>query len=236
MPAIVDRAPADGGAADQRVRVGRDPAVPGQQDRQVLRRRPARPRRGQPVAALADGRAGTDDRPVRPLPRLRARRPSRTPRTATSAKCCACSACSTNAWQDREFIAGHFSIADMAAHPWINAYTKAPLDLDAVRQSAPLACADRRASGGAARLCVARAVRPKREMTPEMRKILFGTPFAHRMKNPDRPAASPPACSPCRSQPSPPRPRSSPTTQPPPRRRSSRSKRWPATRRCRARA
>ena len=28
-------------------------------------------------------------------------------------------ACSTNGWQDREFIAGAYSIADMASYPWI---------------------------------------------------------------------------------------------------------------------
>ena len=30
---------------------------------------------------------------------------------------------------DRAFIAGDYSIADMAAYPWINAYERAPLDL-----------------------------------------------------------------------------------------------------------
>ncbi|MCL1635022.1 glutathione S-transferase N-terminal domain-containing protein [Luteimonas sp. SX5] len=30
----------------------------------------------------------------------------------------------------REFVAGEYSIADMAIHPWINAYKKAPLDLE----------------------------------------------------------------------------------------------------------
>ena len=36
IPAIVDHAPADGGKADQRLRVGRDPALPGGQDGSFL--------------------------------------------------------------------------------------------------------------------------------------------------------------------------------------------------------
>jgi GST-like protein len=77
---------------------------------------------------------------------------------------------------DREFIAGHFSIADMAAHPWINPYTKAPLDLE------PFANLRRWHAAVAARSAVQRAYAvgerygAKREMTPEMHKILFGTP------------------------------------------------------------
>ena len=45
-PAIVDHAPAGGGAPISRVRVRRDPAVPRGEDRQVHSRRPARPGRG----------------------------------------------------------------------------------------------------------------------------------------------------------------------------------------------
>lgn len=77
---------------------------------------------------------------------------------------------------DREYIAGHFSIADMAAHPWINPYTKAPLDLE------PFANLRRWHAQVAARPAVQRAYAvaerygAKREMTPEMHKILFGTP------------------------------------------------------------
>ena len=78
--------------------------------------------------------------------------------------------------QDREFIAGHYSIADMAVHPWINPYSKAPLDL------APFANVRRWHAAIAARPAVQRAYAlaqqygANREMTPEMRKILFGTP------------------------------------------------------------
>ena len=79
--------------------------------------------------------------------------------------------------EGREFIAGDgYSIADMAAHPWINPYTKAPLDLT------PFANLRRWHAAIAARPAVKRAYAlaekygTKREMTPEMHKILFGTP------------------------------------------------------------
>lgn len=78
--------------------------------------------------------------------------------------------------EGREFIAADaFSIADMAAHPWINPYTKAPLDLE------PFANVRRWHDAIARRPAVKRAYAiaenyGKREMTPEMHKILFGTP------------------------------------------------------------
>ncbi|HEY5782505.1 MAG TPA: glutathione S-transferase N-terminal domain-containing protein [Lysobacter sp.] len=78
--------------------------------------------------------------------------------------------------QDREFIAGHYSIADMAVHPWINPYSKAPLDLT------PFANVRRWHAQIAARPAAQRAYAlaqqygANREVTPEMRKILFGTP------------------------------------------------------------
>ncbi|MBU8976976.1 glutathione S-transferase N-terminal domain-containing protein [Lysobacter sp. MMG2] len=79
--------------------------------------------------------------------------------------------------EGREFVAaGRLSIADMAIHPWINPYTKAPLDLT------PFANLRRWHQAIAARPAVKRAYAlaekygAKREMTPEMHKILFGTP------------------------------------------------------------
>jgi len=79
--------------------------------------------------------------------------------------------------EGREYIAADmFSIADMAAHPWINPYTKAPLDLT------EFANVRRWHEAVAARPAVKRAYAlaerygAKREMTPEMHKILFGTP------------------------------------------------------------
>jgi GST-like protein len=78
--------------------------------------------------------------------------------------------------EGREFIAGEYSIADMATHPWINPYTKAPLDLT------PFANVRRWHAAVAARPAVQRAYAigqqygANRQMTPEMHKILFGTP------------------------------------------------------------
>jgi GST-like protein len=64
----------------------------------------------------------------------------------------------------------------MAVHPWINPYSKAPLDLT------PFANVRRWHAAIAERPAVQRAYAlaqqygANREMTPEMRKILFGTP------------------------------------------------------------
>ena len=76
----------------------------------------------------------------------------------------------------REYIAGDYGIADMACHPWINAYSKAPIDL------APLPDLRRWHAAVAARPAVRRAyaleakVRPAgdRRMGEAERRILFG--------------------------------------------------------------
>ena len=59
--------------ADLAVRVGRDPALPGRQDRPLPARRHARQVRGAAVADVPDGRRRPDARPGAPLPHLRAR-------------------------------------------------------------------------------------------------------------------------------------------------------------------
>ena len=76
----------------------------------------------------------------------------------------------------REYIAGDYGIADMACHPWINAYAKAPIDLD------PFPDLRRWHAAVAARPAVQRAyaleakVRPAgdRPMSEAERRILFG--------------------------------------------------------------
>ncbi len=76
----------------------------------------------------------------------------------------------------REFIAGDYSIADMACWPWIDPYSKAPLDL------APFAEVRRWHAAIAARPATQRAmargpeVNPKSgaPMSDEEKKILFG--------------------------------------------------------------
>jgi GST-like protein len=79
--------------------------------------------------------------------------------------------------QGRAFVAGdEYSIADMAIHPWINAYDKAPLDLSGFTHL------NRWHAKVAARPAVQRAYAvadryaTPRELTPEMRQNLFGTP------------------------------------------------------------
>ena len=79
--------------------------------------------------------------------------------------------------QGREFIAGDdYSIADMAAHPWINPYAKAPLDL------APFANVQRWHASIAQRPATQRAYALAAQVNPdagkplsdEEKKILFG--------------------------------------------------------------
>lgn len=76
----------------------------------------------------------------------------------------------------RDYIAGDYGIADMACHPWINAYSKAPIDLE------PYPDVRRWHAGVAARPAVQRAyaleakVRPggAQPMGEAERRILFG--------------------------------------------------------------
>jgi GSH-dependent disulfide-bond oxidoreductase len=76
--------------------------------------------------------------------------------------------------QDREFICSDYSIADMACYPWISPYAKAPLDMDNFpnvqrwRETIAARPATQRA------YAVADTIQKPREMTDEMRKILFG--------------------------------------------------------------
>jgi len=79
------------------------------------------------------------------------------------------------------FVAGDYSIADMACYPWISPYTKAPLDLE------PHANLRRWREAIAARPATARAyalgkdsrfARPA-ELSDEQKRVLFGiTPKA----------------------------------------------------------
>jgi len=76
----------------------------------------------------------------------------------------------------REFIAGDYSIADMACYPWVDPYSKAPLDLE------PFAEVRRWRDAIAARPATKRAyargpeVNPKSgaPMSGEEKKVLFG--------------------------------------------------------------
>ena len=76
----------------------------------------------------------------------------------------------------REFIAGDYGIADMACHPWISPYDRAPLDL------APFPEVRRWHAGIAARPAVQRAYALSKTVNPDAgapltdaeKKILFG--------------------------------------------------------------
>ena len=68
MPAMVDDAPADGGAPISVFEFGRDHDVPFRKGRAVLSAGPPPPLRGQPVGPLADGQSGTEVRRMRAFP------------------------------------------------------------------------------------------------------------------------------------------------------------------------
>ena len=116
--------------ADQRLRVGRDPALPGREDRALHPDGLRGARRGAAVAVLADGRPRarwpgrtTTSATTRP-------RSSPTRSTATSTRRTASTACSTSGWPTAPFIAGDYSIADMASYPWIVPYERQGQKLD----------------------------------------------------------------------------------------------------------
>ena len=75
MPAIVDHAPADGGAPLGDLRVGRDPALPGREERALSAARSARTLRRHAVDHVADGRPRADERAEPATSRLYAPEP-----------------------------------------------------------------------------------------------------------------------------------------------------------------
>ena len=113
MPAIVDpRRP--GRPADLGLRVRRDPAISRPQDRQVLSRR--RARRASRSSNGCSGRwAGSARWPGRPpFPQLCAGEAPLCDRPLHQRDATACTACMDRRLADREFLAGEYSIADMA--------------------------------------------------------------------------------------------------------------------------
>ena len=129
MPAIVDPARA-GRAADLDLRVRRHPAISRAQDRQVLSERGARARRGRAVAVLADGRARPDGRPAQPLQALRQGEPDLRDHALRGRGQPALRRDEHAAEGSREFLAGKYSIADMACVGWVNLWERQGQDID----------------------------------------------------------------------------------------------------------
>jgi GST-like protein len=79
--------------------------------------------------------------------------------------------------EGREFVAADlYSIADMAIYPWINPYTKAPLDMEPFANVRRWHAAIERRPATQRAYAVGEQHRVERELTPEVRKNLFGTP------------------------------------------------------------
>jgi GST-like protein len=113
-----DRGPWTPRRPDQRVRIRRDSSVPYPQDRKAAAGRSARAHRGHAMAVLAGGRTGSD---ARAKPPLFAIRPEKIPyaidRYVRETE--RLYSVLDLRLQDREFVAGVYSIADIATYPWI---------------------------------------------------------------------------------------------------------------------
>ncbi len=174
MPAIVDRDPAGRRRADQRVRIRRHPAS-------ISPRRPAAScpsdLRGRvevlqwlfwqmgglgPMAGQNHHFANTR------------RRKSLTPSTATSRRRTGSTACSTSASPTATFVAGDYSIADMAGYPWIVPYERQGQNLDDFPHLKRWFEDDQGAARHVRAYERAKEINTQPTMSEEARKILFG--------------------------------------------------------------
>ena len=80
-----------------------------------------------------------------------------------------------NRLADREFVAGAYSIADMAAYPWVVPHEAAGSEARGFPAPETLVRGHQAPAGDGARLCAAQRIStPIPTMTEERRKILFG--------------------------------------------------------------
>ena len=119
IPAIVDHAPADGGGPLAMFESGAILLYLAGKTGQLLSARPARPLRL--LRSGSSGRWGTSGRwPGRTITsRTTRRRSCRTRSSATCKETGRLYAVLNRRLADREFVAGDYSIADMACYPWV---------------------------------------------------------------------------------------------------------------------
>ena len=140
-----------GRAADLGLRVRRDPAISRPQDREILSARRARARRGRRVAVLADGRARAEGRAgaTTSAAMRREKLPYAIDRYGNEVN--RLYGVMNTRLADREFLAGDYSIADMACVGWANGWQRQGQDIEQFPQSQALARRGARAAGGQAR-------------------------------------------------------------------------------------
>jgi GST-like protein len=75
---------------------------------------------------------------------------------------------------DREFVAGHYSIADMASYPWIASHKKQDQNLDDFPHLKRWFAAIRERPATQRAYALAREINPAPVVTEETRRVLFG--------------------------------------------------------------
>ena len=176
IPAIVDHEPMGGGAPISVFETGAILFYLGEKTGQFLPTEPHKRYDVDAVAVLADGRARADGRAEQPFPQLRGREAAVRDQALRGRD-------QPALWRDEqaargpaEFLAGDYSIADMASYPWIVPWERQGQKLVRLPASQALVRDHRSASGGQARLCEGEGDQSESGgiRTPEERAILFG--------------------------------------------------------------